>query len=218
MEQNGCPVTSSSEAPFVMSQLLSKLDGHDNVEFGREMQRTGKGENVSNLIDWLMNEASQWLCIKRETIYHRSNSGIRSDNHANDSKTSTDQKCPLGCEIRHLLSACPTYQKADVNQRWEIVKQNNRCRKCLRAHQRTFAKNLPALLATNALDAIIVPWFIKSNAESTKIVDGRVQVRMPWRMISSEKSVRKKDYTKIDDLEVQELVELDFITESTVRV
>ena len=38
MEQNGCPVTSSSEAPFVMSQLLSKLDGHDNVEFGREMQ------------------------------------------------------------------------------------------------------------------------------------------------------------------------------------
>lgn len=58
MEQNGCPVTSSSEAPFVMSQLLSKLDGHDNVEFGCEMQRTGKGENVSNLIDWLMNEAS----------------------------------------------------------------------------------------------------------------------------------------------------------------
>lgn len=73
-----------------------------------------------------------------------------------------------------------------------------------------------SLLATNALDTITVPWFIKSIA--TKIVDGRVQVRMPWRMISSEKSVRKKDYTKIDDLEVQELVELDIITESTVQV
>ena len=164
MEQNGCPVTSSSEAPFVMSQLLSKLDDKDSVEFGREMQRNGKGENVSNLIDWLLNEASLRSRIKRETNYHRSNSGVRSDNHANDSDTNTDEKCPLGCELRHLLSACPTYQKADVNRRWEIVKQNNRCRKCLRGLiTRTFAKNLMALLATNAPDAITVPYITKAR-------------------------------------------------------
>ena len=65
-----------------MSQLLSKLDGKDSVEFGREMQRTGKGENVSNLINWLLNEASLRSRIKRETNYHRSNSGVCSDNHA----------------------------------------------------------------------------------------------------------------------------------------
>ena len=140
MEQNGCHVTSSSEAPFVMSQLLSKLDGKDSVEFGHEMHRTGKGENVSNLIDWLLNEASLRLRIKRETNYHRSNSGVRSDNHASDSDTNTNEKCPLGCELSHLLSACPTYQKADVNRRWEIVKQNNRCRKCLRAHHTNICK------------------------------------------------------------------------------
>ena len=45
MEQNGCPVTDSSEAPSVTSQVLSKSDGKDSVEFGREMQRTGEGEN-----------------------------------------------------------------------------------------------------------------------------------------------------------------------------
>ena len=71
--------------------------------------------------------------------------------------------------------------------------------------------------------------FIKSISESTKIIDGRVQVRMPWRedgppnesnydaaykrMISSEKSFKKKDCTEIIDSEVQKLVELDFITE-----
>ena len=104
MEQNGCHVTSSSEAPFVMSQLLSKLRGKDSVEFGREMRRTGKRENVTNLIDWLLNEASLRSRIKRETNYPRSNSGVRSDNHANDSDTNTDEKCPLGCELRHLLS------------------------------------------------------------------------------------------------------------------
>ena len=34
MEQSSCIVTSTSEAPFVMSQLLSKLDPKDNIEFG----------------------------------------------------------------------------------------------------------------------------------------------------------------------------------------
>ena len=95
---------------------------------------------MTNLIDWLLNEASLRSRIKRETNYPRTNSGVRSDNHANDSGTNTDEKCPLGCELRHLLSACPTYQKADVNRRWEIVKQNNRCRKCLRAHHTNICK------------------------------------------------------------------------------
>ena len=50
MEQIGCAVTSTSEAPFLMSQLLSKLDASDNIEFGREMLRMGKEENV---LRWL---------------------------------------------------------------------------------------------------------------------------------------------------------------------
>ena len=145
MEQNGCPVTSSPEAPFVISKLLSKLDGKDRVEFGLEMQRTGQREKGSNLINWLLNEAGLRSRIKRQTNYHGSNSvhhnsGVRSDNHANDSDSNTDEKCPLGCELRHLLSACSTYQKADVNRRWEIVKQNNRCRKILRAHHTNICK------------------------------------------------------------------------------
>ena len=60
--------------------------------------------------------------------------------------------------------------------------------------------------------------FIKSISESIKIIDGRVQVRMPWRgngppnesnydaackrMISLEKSFKKKDCTEIIDSEV----------------
>ena len=53
MEQNGCAVSDASEAPFLMSQLLSKLDAKDNVDFDREMKRLKKDENVLNLIDWL---------------------------------------------------------------------------------------------------------------------------------------------------------------------
>ena len=45
MEDNACPVSSSSEAPFFMSQLLSKLSPGDNSAFGREMKRDKKEEN-----------------------------------------------------------------------------------------------------------------------------------------------------------------------------
>jgi hypothetical protein len=50
MEDNECPVSSSSESPFFMSQLLSKLNPGDNSAFGRDMKRDKKEENVSNLI------------------------------------------------------------------------------------------------------------------------------------------------------------------------
>ena len=39
VEQNGYAVTNSSEAPFVMFKLLSKLNSKDNVQFGHEMHR-----------------------------------------------------------------------------------------------------------------------------------------------------------------------------------
>ena len=58
MEDNGCTVLEASEALFCMSQLLSKLDPRDNTNFGRDMQRAGKGENVSNLITWLHQQAN----------------------------------------------------------------------------------------------------------------------------------------------------------------
>ena len=48
MEDNDCSVTSSSEAPFFMSQLLSKLEPRDNAKFGREMKRKKTFHTLSN--------------------------------------------------------------------------------------------------------------------------------------------------------------------------
>lgn len=141
MEDNDCSVSSSSEAPFFMSQLLSKLDSRDNADFGREMKRNGKEENVSNLIDWLHQEASirsrgkQDIDEENAERSSRESFHKRSDNHAVSSGTPEDETtCPLGCPTKHLLAACPYYQTSTVNERWEIVKQNKRCRKCLKSH------------------------------------------------------------------------------------
>ena len=142
MEDNGCSVLEASEAPFFMSQLLSKLDPRDNTNFGREMQRAGKEENVSNLITWLHEEATLRSRGKREPDNaddkehtHRGATSRRTDNHAaNNAGTSDEEACPLGCTSKHLLAACPLYQSSTINQRWDVVKQSKRCRKCLRPH------------------------------------------------------------------------------------
>ena len=142
MENNGCSVSEASEAPFFMSQLLSKLDPRDNTNFGREMQRAGKEENVSNLITWLHQEATLRSRAKREPDNaedkertHRGTTSRRTDSHAaNNTGISDDEVCPLGCTSKHLLAACPLYQSSTVSQRWDVVKQGKRCRKCLRQH------------------------------------------------------------------------------------
>ena len=58
MEDNGCPVQEVSEAPFFRSWLLYNLDPKDYAEFGREMKRRKKEENVTKLVTWLHQEAS----------------------------------------------------------------------------------------------------------------------------------------------------------------
>ena len=129
MEDNGCSVTNASEAPFVMSQLLSKLDPDDNADFGREMMREKKEENVKNLTEWLHREAS---IRSRGKVAVETERRVKIDSHTSD-KENDWEECPL-CSTRHLLSACPVFQGSTVDQRWETVRRHNRCRKCLRSH------------------------------------------------------------------------------------
>ena len=140
MEDNGCPVQEASEAPFFMSRLLSNLDPKDNAEFGREMKRQKKDENVTNLVTWLHQEASLRSRGKTETEGYRSRDPPfhrKSDQHSSDISLTDDETCPLGCNSKHLLASCPVYHKSSLRQRWDIVRQNRRCRKCLRGSHHT---------------------------------------------------------------------------------
>ena len=140
MEDNSCPVQEASEAPFFMSRLLSNLDPKDNAEFGREMKRQKKEENVTNLVTWLHQEASLRSRSKtesesdrrRDPLFHR-----KSDQHSSDIRLTDDETCPLGCNSKHLLASCPVYHKSSLNQRWDIVRRYRRCRKCLRGSHHT---------------------------------------------------------------------------------
>ena len=84
MEQNGRSVTSTSEAP---------LDTSDNIEFGREMLRMGKEENVLNLIDCLNKEASLQSHIKRKRNNVRDTITFKKTEIAAEEKPVTKRNC-----------------------------------------------------------------------------------------------------------------------------
>ena len=165
MEENGCSVVDSNESPFIMSQLLSKLESRDNADFGRDMIREHREENITNLIEWLYREANLRSRGKRfnasdstnQSISHkpqqinavnssynkRTENALRNNSeHTNNSRTKQieDDSCPLNCKTHHYLSECPVYQNLSVDERWEVVKQNNRCRKCLMTHHTNTCK------------------------------------------------------------------------------
>ena len=85
----------------------------------------------------------------------------------------------------------------------------------------------PTELCTCSKNALCENKFVKALSTSTTLVDGRVQVKMPWkeaglqkrsnydlalkRMYSAEKSFKKRDCFEIVDEEVQKLVEQGFV-------
>ena len=117
VEDNCCTMLEFSEAPFFMSQLLSKLDPRDNTNFGREMQRAGKEEIVSNLVISLHQEATlrsrdKWdndNADEKERT-HRGSSFRKTENHAASNDSTPDQEeGPLGCALKQQLAATVKY-------------------------------------------------------------------------------------------------------------
>ena len=108
-KNNGCTLLEASEVPFFMSELLSKLNPRDNTHYGREMERAGKDENVSNLITWLHQEGTFHSRGKQDNdnaeekeCTHRGPTFRRTQNHAaNNDRTPNQEACPLSCTSKH---------------------------------------------------------------------------------------------------------------------
>ena len=88
------------------------------------MKRNKKEETVPNLIQWLHEEAGLRSRGKldpessfEERNQQRGSFNRRTDNHAGDFDVSKDGQCPLGCQAKHPLAACPHYQTSTVDHR-----------------------------------------------------------------------------------------------------
>ena len=124
MEDNACPVSSSSEAPFFMSQLLSKLSPGDNSAFGREMKEIKRRR---------MFATSLFGCRRMQVFGREREITLRKLILTLPLEDPTTALETLKCKNLVLLVASlntnlqlapPTvYQGLTVNQRWDIVKE-----------------------------------------------------------------------------------------------
>lgn len=93
-----------------MFQFFLKLDIKDNIEFGREMYRIEKEENVLNLIDWLNSEVSLRFRVRKDVDYYDNLGDYRIsrkfDNRVINNETFNDDVCLLGCVAKYLFFVC----------------------------------------------------------------------------------------------------------------
>lgn len=150
-----------------MSQLLSKWDAKDNIEFSREMHWIEKEEDVLNLLDWLNSEASLQSRLRKDANYygnsfeHRISAKIWQSCHK-------QWKVRWWCvptELWRETPSCRMSKISTINNRLAMrdSKPNNCCRKCLRNAIQTFVNNQTDRGATNAQEDIIA-LFTMSNS------------------------------------------------------
>ena len=94
--------------------------------------------------------ASDYSTTTNQLISHNSKTNAvdgsynkRTENSLDNSKvkqSSDAELCPLKCTVHHLFPECSVYQNLSVDEQWEFVKQNNRCRKCLMTHHTNLCK------------------------------------------------------------------------------
>ena len=110
MDDNiGCPVLESVEAPFLMFQLLSKLDSIDNSDFGREIKGEGKEETVVNLYH-LVTSRSEYSFSRESEHQHsaKKRNSLRQRSITTENKTMTIKQVLLAVRPNiswlHVLS------------------------------------------------------------------------------------------------------------------
>ena len=95
-----------------------------------------KRKTITNLIDWLHQEATLRSRGKKEresegSSGYKERGARRTDQHVNDVNLNDDESCPLGCTSKHLLASCPVYQGLTVNEKWEVVRHHKKMPKML---------------------------------------------------------------------------------------
>ena len=104
---------------------------------------------------------------------------------------------------------------------------NKRCRRYQEVIQQDLIGVKPTQLCTCNENTLHENRFVRSISESTKLVNGRIQVKMPWkesgspirsnydmalkRMYAAEKSFKKKDCFRVIDDEVKKLLGQGFV-------
>jgi hypothetical protein len=89
---------------------------------------TKKIESLHTLLEYLEEEAK--IMASSQSDQRSSKIGIYRINV--DGGYNGGYNCGLGCSQQHGLGYCPAFKKMKVREKWEVVIQSKKCKKCLR--------------------------------------------------------------------------------------
>jgi hypothetical protein len=127
-------VGASDEAKsrYVFADILAKLTVEDQRAYARSMIDIKKIESLHTLLEYLEEEAK--IMASSQSDQRSSKIGIYPVNV--DGGYNGAPGCGLGCSQQHGLGYCPAFKKMKVKEKWEVVIQSKRCKKCLRTGHR----------------------------------------------------------------------------------
>ena len=127
-------VGASDEAKsrYVFADILAKLTVEDQRAYARSMIDTKKIESLHALLEYLEEEAK--IMVSSQSDQRSSKIGIYPVNV--DGGYNGAPGCGLSCSQQHGLGYCPAFKKMKVKEKWEVVIQSKRCKKCLRTGHR----------------------------------------------------------------------------------
>ena len=115
---------------YVFADSLTKLMVEDQRAYRRSMIDTKKDENLQTLLEYLEEESKLMACGQQWSL----KAGFYPLNV--DGANNDPPGCGLGCSQLHGLGYCPAFKKMKVKERWEVVIQSKRCKKCLKTGHR----------------------------------------------------------------------------------
>ena len=123
--------TDETRSRYVFADILAKLTIEDQRAYGRSMIDTKKDEDLQTLLEYLEEESKLLASSQPEQrslkagVYPVNMDGVFSPNG-----------CGLGCSQLHDLAYCPAFKKMKVKEKWDVVIQSKRCKKCLKTGHR----------------------------------------------------------------------------------
>lgn len=126
-----------TQSKYVFADILAKLILEEQRAYRRSMIDTKKNENLETLLEYLEQEAKLMATSSQlsdqKSLHKMGVYPVEVDGAGRDTPGSG---CCLGCSQLHGLAICPVFKKMKLKERWDVVIQSKRCKKCLKTGHR----------------------------------------------------------------------------------
>nr|CAI5835987.1 unnamed protein product [Callosobruchus analis] len=116
---------------LIIYVIASKLDKFSLREWEKYASHLSNKPNLKDIREFLKSRAGILEALEAKASQDRVGKGRQAASTSKGLVSTTGSKC-LACDQNHSIQNCPAFQKLNVSQRYEKLKEKKACRNCLR--------------------------------------------------------------------------------------